>query len=278
MWKPIRHLLSGLLASTLLWAQAPSANKPAAAPQKPWAPVLEPGEGLAVGTPDGRVSTYGEARAQAPMGSLAKLVWVRLEGNDWMSQGILFKCTGQMGPWTCWKHDGHGKVDLGKALEDSCNLAFLAWMQEARGRWARLLGPDVGRYRLEETFKPFLGNRFPTEDGLPPLGPEWIGDGDLLRTSPEAFLRWLLDPNQEELLSRLRNLLLSYLKGFEPGVWWMKTGTAPVPGDPGATSAWVAGSNGSVTAVLHLPRGRGKAEGLARFRAVLGIPDKPAKR
>jgi hypothetical protein len=54
----------------------------------------------------------------------------------------------------------------------------------------------------------------------------------------------------------------------------MKTGTAPVISDPSATSAWVVGSNGRVFAVLHLPRGRGKAEGLARFQALMGISAK----
>ena len=54
----------------------------------------------------------------------------------------------------------------------------------------------------------------------------------------------------------------------------MKTGTGPVPGAPGETCAWVAGSNGRVTAVLRLPRGRGRVDGLARFRDVLGLPAK----
>jgi hypothetical protein len=70
-----------------------------------------------------------------------------------------------------------------------------------------------------------------------------------------------------------KRLLLSNRKNSDkPGVWWINTGTAPVPGDPGSTSAWAAGSNGSITAVLHLPRGRGKADGLDRFRAVMMIP------
>jgi hypothetical protein len=49
----------------------------------------------------------------------------------------------------------------------------------------------------------------------------------------------------------------------------VKTGTAPVPGSPGATCAWAAGGNGLVIAVLLLPRGHGKQEGLERFRALL---------
>ncbi|HLP30988.1 MAG TPA: hypothetical protein VK150_06475, partial [Geothrix sp.] len=53
--------------------------------------------------------------------------------------------------------------------------------------------------------------------------------------------------------------------------WWFKTGTAPVPGDPTATSAWVAGGKGEAIVVLHLPRGRGKQEGLVRIREILGL-------
>jgi hypothetical protein len=104
---------------------------------------------------------------------------------------------------------------------------------------------------------------------VPKLDAEWIGDGELLRTSPEKMLAWLMDPAQDELLSRCRRLLLSFFKAeFKKDAWWMKTGTAPVPGDPAATSAWVAGSNGTAIAVLRLPRGRGKAEGLERFKAI----------
>jgi hypothetical protein len=88
--------------------------------------------------------------------------------------------------------------------------------------------------------------------------------------------RWLADPSQELLLVRCRRLLLGFFEeAYKADAWWMKTGTAGVLSDPGATSAWVAGGNGEVIAVLHLPRGRGKAEGLARFRAVMGLPAKP---
>jgi hypothetical protein len=45
-----------------------------------------------------------------------------------------------------------------------------------------------------------------------------------------------------------------------------------VPSDPGSTSAWAAGSNGQIVAVLHLPRGKSKADGLARFRAIFAVP------
>ena len=89
------------------------------------------------------------------------------------------------------------------------------------------------------------------------------------------MLEWLLDPTQDQLLSQCRRLLVvGFREQFKLDSWWMKTGTGPVPGAPGETCAWVAGSNGRVTAVLRLPRGRGRVDGLARFRDVLGLPAK----
>jgi len=166
-------------------------------------------------------------------------------------------------------------VDLGRALRESCNLAFLAWIRDSQGRWKVEYGEAAARVRMEEVFAPFLGRRLPAGDGLPPLTPAWVGDGDLLRTSPEAFLQWLLEPQQTEVVMFGRRLLAGIwveVKGLlgKEG-WWFKTGTAPVPGDPTATSAWVAGGCGSTVVVLHLPRGRGKQEGMARIREILGL-------
>ena len=210
------------------------------------------------------------------MGSLAKLVWLRLEGDAWAAQDPVFKCTGQLGPYHCWLLKGHGKVDLAKATQESCNLAYLKWAQLSVEDWKRELGEGAGRARFEEAFRPFLGNRLPPGDTIPEMTPEWVGDGQLLRTSPEAMLQWLVDPGQEALLSRCRRLLLNaFTEQFKANAWWMKTGTASVLSDPSATSAWVVGSNGQILAVLHLPRGRGKAEGLARFREVMGLSGKP---
>jgi hypothetical protein len=264
MWNWQRIFL-GLLLTVSGLAQAPSA-----------APQLQPGEGLAVAGPDGVIHLYGEAKQEAPMGSIAKLVWLRLEGDDWAAQDLIFKCKGQMGAYHCWLPKGHGRVDLAKATQESCNLAYLSWAQLSAARWKVILGEGAGRARFEETFSPFLGNRLPPGDTIPEMTPEWIGDGDLLRTSPEAMLQWLLDPNQELLLIRCRRLLLSaFAEQFNDSAWWMKTGTGPVLSDPSATSAWVVGSNSRIVAVLHLSRGRGKAEGLARFKTLMGMPSKP---
>ncbi len=250
------------------------AQGPAAAP-RPEAPVLLPGEGLAVAGADGQIFTYGEATRETPMGSLAKLLWMRLEGDEWVSLGVTFKCTGEWNGHHCWLAKGHGRVDLGKALQESCNLAFFAWVQMSAERWRRYYGEGVARVRLDEVFGPFLGNRLKAGDGLPVFDPEWIGDGELLRTSPEAMLTWMLDPHQEEAMARCRRTLLGFTGSMiKNQPWWAKTGTAPCPGSPGETSAWVAGSNGDVTCVLRLPRGKGRSDGLARFRALMKIPEK----
>jgi hypothetical protein len=271
MLRRYRLILAGALAALLL---VPCLAAEVAAPARP-APQLQAGEGLAVAGPDGIVHTYGEAKKEQPMGSLAKLVWLQLEGAEWAGQMVTFKCTGTMGPYHCWLRTGHGRVDLAKATQESCNLAFLAWALGSVEAWKRTYGEGAARARLEDAFRPFLGYRLREGDTLPEVTPEWVGDGTLLRTTPEDMLKWLMDADQAELMARCRRLLLNFfVESFVDEAWWMKTGTAPVPSDPGATSAWVVGSNGSVTAVLHLPRGRGKAEGLNRFREIMGLPVK----
>jgi hypothetical protein len=263
-----RSLLAGILTSIVLVAQpAPVTTK---------APDLRPGEGFAITLGDGQVHAYGEALKEAPMGSLAKLVWMRLEGGEWSSQGVQFKCTGSAGPYTCWNHTGHGRVHLAEALRESCNLAFLFWILDAQTRWKAEYGEAAARVRMEEVFAPFLGRRLPSGDSLPPLTAAWVGDGDLLRTSPDAFLRWLMEPEQAQVVTFGKRFLagswveVKELLAAKEG-WWFKTGTAPVLGDPGATSAWVAGGRGEAIVVLHLPRGRGKQEGMVRIREILGL-------
>jgi hypothetical protein len=266
MWNP-RCLLVAAFA-LCLGATPP---EPVAVPT----PVLRPGEGFAMTLGDGEVRTYGESAKEAPMGSLAKLVWLRLEGSDWASRNVRYKCTGKAGAFTCWNHEGHGRVELGSALRESCNLAFLAWIADAYTHWKQDYGEAAARVRMEDVFAPFLGRRLPPGDGLPPLTPAWVGDGDLLRTSPEAFLRWLMEPDKVEVVTFGKRFLsgfwVEFRELFGKEDWWFKTGTAPVPGDPTATSAWVAGGKGSALVVLHLPRGRGKQEGLARIREILGL-------
>jgi len=266
MWKP-RSLFASLFATAMLAAQAvPAAMKP---------PPLRPGEALVITLGDGVVQAYGEAKQEAPMGSLAQLVWMRLEGADWSSLGVRFKCTGAAGPFICWKHDGHGKVDLGKALQEGCDLAFLLWIASSQERWKADYGEAAARVRMEDVFAPFLGRRLKAGEALPPLTAAWVGDGDLLRTSPEAFLRWLMEPEQSEVVNFGKRFLagnwVEVKELFGKEDWWFKTGTAIVPGEPSASCTWVVGGHGPVLAVLHLPRGRGRQEGLLRFKEVLGL-------
>jgi hypothetical protein len=239
-------------------------------------PKLEPGEGLAVVTRDREVKLYGEAKREFPMGSLAKLVWLKLEGVDWSSRDVRYNCKGADGNVHCWLRTGHGRVDLGKALQESCNLAFLAWSRQSTERWKQEIGEGAARAQLESAFGPFLGRRLPTGDTLPEMTQVWVGDGDLLRTSPQAMAEWLADPSQYEVLVRAKRFLGGWWNEIldKRGTWWFKTGTAPVLGDPTATAAWTAGSDGSTIAVLHLPRGRGKVEGIRRFKEVMGLPIK----
>jgi hypothetical protein len=260
-----------LVSGCALGAAAPAS--PNAVPKALVAPLL-PGESLALAGPDGVVHLFGEdVSRESPMGSLAQLVWIKLEGSEWASMDVQFNCTGSWQGYPCWLPKGHGKVDLAGALQENCNLAFLSWGRASVQWWLRDYGAGGARARLEEAFGPFLGNRMPEGEDLPPIDPPWVGDGDLLRTSPEAVLRWLMDPAQDETLRMAKRLLLSFKNyNFKDNVWWIKTGTAPVPSDPGATSAWAAGSDGRIIAVLHLPRGRGKADGLSRFRAIMMVP------
>lgn len=268
MWN-LRLLLTAPLTALLLAAQ------PAPAPMALPVPVLQPGEGLALTMGDGEVHTYGEAQQVAPMGSLALLVWMRLEGADWDGQNVQFKCPGTSGPLACTKRAGHGKVNLGRALAEDCHLAFLDWIAKAQVGWKADYGEAAARARMEEVFAPFLGRRLPPGEALPPLTGAWLGEGDLLRTSPEAFLRWLMEPEQAGVLTFGRRYLAGFWVDFRNLMgkedWWFKTGTGALPGDPPATGAWVAGGRGMALVVLYLPHGRGNEEGMARMRQILGL-------
>jgi len=261
------RILLVLAVSLCLGAQTASAV--------PKALDLLPGEGFAITLGQGEVHVHGQGQVESPMGGLAQLVWMRVEGADWSSRSLQFKCPGAAGFSTCARPGGHGRVSVGKALQEGCSVAFLAWIDEARRRWKADYGDEAAWSRLEESFAPFLGRRQPRLDTLPPLTPAWVGEGDLLRTSPEAFLRWLMEPQQAEVVSFGKRFLagqwVEVKELFGSEGWWFKTATAPIPGEPGATSAWVAGGRGEVIAVLHVPRGRGEQEGLARFRQILRL-------
>ena len=188
-----------------------------------------PGEAWARRGPAG-VEAQGEVAAERPMGSLAKLVWVELEGGRWEADGRRFRCMGTWEGHPCWLRLGHGEVDVQAALRESCNLAFLAWAKESVARWTQGGGPTAARQRLEAAFGPFLGGRLAPGEGPPPLGTFWVGDGDLLRSSPVDFLGWLEDPRREDLRRRCARIL-------GEGAAWAKSGTAATP-TRGGTAAW----------------------------------------
>jgi hypothetical protein len=266
----IRSAFLMFLSAVIMLAQAPAPATPA------WRePTLKPGEGFAIATISGEVHTYGEASKEAPMGGLAKLVWMQLEGAEWASMGVQFKCAGALGPFTCGNRKGHGNVDLGRALKEDCDLAFLYWIGISQVSWKAVYGDAAGRARMEQVFAPFLGRRLPDGDGLPPLTAAWVGAGDLLRTSPEGFLHWLQEPEQSGVVTFGKRFLAGNWVDFKNLMgkedWWFKTATAPVPGDPAATSAWVVGGLGESLVVLHLPKGRGDQEGMVRIREILGL-------
>lgn len=251
------------------WALLAQAPAPLAAPK---GPVLLAGEGFALSGPDGEVHGFGESRSEHPLGSLARLPWLRFEGSEWAARDVVFKCTGSMGGFTCGGPKGHGRVDLDSATRQGCGLAFLVWISASAEGWKKDYGDGVARLRLEDAFRPFLGARLGRGESLPAFTPDWIGEGDLLRASPERFLAWLNDPEQSELLSRCRRTLGSRAFHFkdlaEIEDWWFAGGASAAGG------AWVAGSNGRLIAVLHQPSAKTGAEGVARFKAILGIKQK----
>jgi hypothetical protein len=265
----IRALLLAL-ACCILPAAAPP---PAAPPSVPSTPQLRPGEDLALAGPDGQVHQYGDAARETPMGGMAKFVWLSLEGTDWGSMDLRFRCTGSWEGHACWKPKGHGKVDLDQAVQSSCTLAFLAWGRMSAALWKHDYGDGPGRVRMEQAFEPFLGRRMPPGDGIPEITPAWVGDGDLLRASPVSMVRWLQDPAQDAAVRLIRRCLTSFSKYvFETGSWWVSADPAPGAEGPGAGPAWAAGSDGEYLAVLRVPAGLGPAAAEARFRELMHIP------
>lgn len=241
----------------------------------PWRPApLRPGEGLAISLDGGPVQTFGEARAEAPMGGLAQLVWLKLEGIEWSSRDVRFTCSGTLGPYRCPAPRGHGKLTLRKAFLEDCDLAFLFWAADSMARWKQEYGEAPARLRMDEVFAPFLGTRMPVGQALPEPTPAWVGHGDLLRTSPAAMVAWLMDPERSEVVDYCHRYLSGFFSDLGDLVgkerWWFKSTLAEMPGPCGA-SAWVAAGRGATLAVMHLPGTTSRDEAKARFQTVMGI-------
>ncbi len=231
------------------------------------APALKPGEGLAVAQAGG-VHLLGDARTEGPLGDLACLPWLRLEGYAWSSAKLVFRCKGTVDGQQCSDPKGHGRVDLGKAFEKNCRFALLGWIQWSAAGWSRLEGPAIARLKLQEVFQPFLGARFAQGDSMPTFGPEWVGEGDFLRASPESLVRWLADPAQEEAESMFRRYGAGFFEG-DVGDYqgWTYVGRS---GRGALTCTWVAGGQAGRVAVLRMPGAPGREEAVKRFRELTG--------
>lgn len=229
--------------------------------------ALRPGEGLALAATLGEVRLLGEAKAEGPLGDLACLPWLRLEGFAWSSGKVIYACKGSQQGLDCTAPKGHGRVDVREALERNCRLALLAWINRSAAGWAKIEGPVMARMKIQEVFEPFLRNRMPPGEEMPRFGLEWAGDGDLLRASPESLARWLADPAQESADSMFRRYGAGFFEG-DVGTYagWAYVGCAA---RGPAVHTWVAGGQRGQAAVLRLPGAPGRAEALKRFRELL---------
>lgn len=253
----VLRLLPLVLGATLAMAQVP----------KGWKPALATGEAMGVGTSKEGVKVFGEAKRPHPLGMLSKFVWLRLQGTDWEARDLRFRCSGNLEGIACSNPKGHGRVDLGKALKEGCDLAFVSWGRLAVATWSQESGEGSARLRLEEGFRTFLGRRMPPGDEPPILGLDWVGEGALLQGSVAEILEWMLEPAQEGLAQQARRYLGNIIQ--DPiGDWWIAAGPSVAPGEAGT---WVVGSNGAAYVVLHLPTPTPKAEALARFKGLLSL-------
>jgi hypothetical protein len=231
-------------------------------------PALRPGEGLAFASLGGKTEGRGEAASQGPLGDLSGLLWLRLEGFDWSSRRVAYKCSGREGDLVCTLAKGHGRVDLGKAFERNCRLAFVSWIRQSAVLWSRLEGDAAARIKLEEVFGAFTGPRFPKGDQLPAWGLDWVGEGDLFRASPVSLATWLADTSQDAV----SGLFKRYGSGFFEGDVGDDRGWAYV-GHAGAGSAvwtWVAAGQSGHVAVMRIPGTLDRAAALLRFREAAG--------
>ena len=131
-------------------------------------------------------------------------------------------------------------------------------------------GDAPARLRLEEVFGPFAGPRMPKGEGLPAFGPEWVGEGGLLRASPASLAAWLADPSQDAVSGMFKR----YGSGFFEGDvgedrGWAYVGQAR---EGGGAWTWVAGGQAGHAAVMRIPGALDRVAALRRFREAAGAP------
>jgi hypothetical protein len=231
---------------------------------KPAAPKLAPGEALVVADADGKIMAYGDEQAEHPIGPLAQIVWLKMAGAEWGSLEVYYVCSDP----ACQPPKGHGRVDLKKALHEDCDAAFLYWANWVREDWVRIEGEGLTRMKTISTFAPFLGERFKGDGPMPMYGPEWIGRGELLRSTPTAFMAWYADPQNSEVRTRLREMLGGFFHGLlDRKSWWFKPAASPA-------GTWVLGSDGRTAALLYMPIPETATTATDRLKVLMGLPVK----
>ena len=94
---------------SLLWVLVGAVAMAAPVAKMP-PPPLAPGEALVLAGPDGVVHAFGPSTEEELLGTLASLPWLKLEGAEWSSEGLTFKCGGALNGFRCSDPKGHGRV------------------------------------------------------------------------------------------------------------------------------------------------------------------------
>lgn len=231
-----------------------------ACPSSAQAPQLKPGEGFITMDPKGKVTAFGDVTTERPLGEMAKLIWLKMAGPDWVSLDVYWDCKNP----ACLPPKGHGRVDLKKAYRQDCEDAFLYWINWERADWIEHQGEGVTRIELMSVFTPFLGDRIPKDGPLPEFTPEWVGRGDLLRASPETFITWLGASENHVVLTLSREFLSGFFASAgDSRDWWFKPGV-------GSQGTWVVAGDGQSEALLFIPMPVLPKDAVARMKALLG--------
>ena len=202
------------------------------------------------------VSPAAEAAVPRPVGSLQK-PWVVAAWAEAHPDAAppLLDCTKASG---CWRPSGHGRVDLPRALAQSCNAYFLA-LARATPEEARARALESAGFELERPLSP------EATIGLGPLA-------SLPRIAPAALLRAYRDllaepwPAHDDLRRALVDgMRAAALDGTGAPLgrrgWLVKTGTVPsLEGRPLATSGWAlaASAGGESLSLALLSDGTGR--------------------
>ncbi|HET8715148.1 MAG TPA: hypothetical protein VFM16_04950 [Holophagaceae bacterium] len=231
-------------------------------------PPLKAGEAFATLDANGKLQTWGDAQMPRPLGGLAKVVWLRLCGPDWASLDVYWDCRNP----GCQPPKGHGKVNLAKAFRLDCDDAFLYWANWERKDWVEQQGEGISRMQLMAVFGPFTGPRVPKDGPLPDFTPDWMGRGDLLQASPQAFLAWLADPENQPVLTQVREMLKGFFaSAADSRTWWFK---------PAACSqgTWVLAGDGQSAAVLFIAMPELPQDAVRRMQELLGLAKNAKKK